>query len=92
MAYFCNGKQGVCSIDGDNRCGDCEYFDGSGGHKTATITNAEHIRSMTDEELAKWLCFRFECYGEEDLCPAHAFCKPGRQNGMLDWLQQPYEE
>ena len=63
---------------------DCQYY--------WELTNARKIRSMTDEELAKWLCFRIECYGEEDPCPAHAFCKPGRQNGMLDWLQQPYEE
>ena len=95
MAYFCNGKQGICPLDESDEidvCGDCEYFDGSGGREIATITNADHIRGMSDEELAKWLCFRFECYGEEDPCPAHAFCKPGGQNGMLDWLRQPYED
>ena len=53
-------------------------------------TNADHIREMTDEELAKWLCARFDCYGTKP-CPAKHECYPDH-NGMLCWLQQPYKE
>ena len=84
MAYFCNGKQGVCTIDGDDPCRDCEYFDGSGGHEIAITTNAEHIRSMSDDELGRFLCRLTECSG----C---RFCYPSGCN-VDDWLQQPYEE
>ena len=41
-------------------------------------TNADHIRSMTDEELAKLLC----CTGWRMI--EHKEC--------LEWLQQPAEE
>ena len=30
MAYFCNGKKGVCTDD-TGECGQCEFFDGKGG-------------------------------------------------------------
>ena len=53
-------------------------------------TNADHIREMTDEELAKWLCARFDCYGTKP-CPAKEECYADH-NGMLKWLQQPYKE
>lgn len=87
MAFYCRGKKGICD---ELRCpSECPHCDGSGGYEL--YTNSDYIRGMTDEELAKWLCFRFECYGEEDPCPAKDYCKPGGQNGMLDWLQQPYE-
>lgn len=51
------------------------------------LTNADHIRRMTDEELA-------------DLLDAFSSCSRCRKNGndcfpvgdKLDWLQQPYKE
>lgn len=90
MAYFCNGKKGICPTYEMDACGDCKYFDGSGGHKIAIQTNADHIRGMTDEELTKWLCSKFDCYGNKP-CPAKHECYPDH-NGMLCWLQQPYKE
>ena len=90
MAYFCNGKKGICTKYEMYACGVCEYFDGSGGHKIAIQTNADHIRGMTDEELTKWLCSIFDCYGNKP-CPAKHECYPDH-NGMLCWLQQPYKE
>ena len=51
------------------------------------ITNADHIRSMTDEELAELLeslsaCSRCRRYGNN--------CFPVWD--ALDWLKQPYKE
>ena len=91
MAYFCNGKQGICDHP-EHGCVDCKYLDGSGGHKTATITNADHIRGMSDEELAE--AFGGSCicsyiqYHDKAFCKERAVCT----NCVKDWLQQPYEE
>ena len=50
------------------------------GHKTnMTQTNADKIRAMSDEELARWL--EYEGGGAcAEMC------------GWLNWLQQPAEE
>ena len=50
----------------------CEY-------RRKKQTNADHIRSMSDEELARWL--EYEGGGAcAEMC------------GWLNWLQQPAEE
>ena len=49
---------------------DCNYF--------REMTNADRIRSVTDEELAKLLC----CTGWRMI----------EQKECLEWLQQPAEE
>ena len=50
------------------RCVDCEH-----------MTNADRVRAMTDEELARWL--EYEGGGAcAEMC------------GWLNWLQQPAEE
>lgn len=58
-------------------------------------TNADHIRSMTDEELAKWLLRvspEAPCFGEGAFpyhpCPQDQDCK----KCGIDWLKQPYKE
>lgn len=51
-------------------------------------TNADRIRSMTDEELAKFFCGRLDCYGGD--CPGKHLCRPGN-NGLVEWLKQPAE-
>lgn len=65
---------------------ECDYI--------SVPTNADRIRAMSDEELAKFLCeFRscdsdgYPCSG----CKAESYCLAGH-NGMEDWLQQPAEE
>ena len=47
-------------------------------------TNADRIRSMSDEELKKFICSMFKC----------EFCdfELGERCGLLNWLQQPAEE
>lgn len=54
-------------------------------------TNADRIRAMSDEELAKWLCdiSTAECCDRS--CPARDMCDIG-DNGMIKWLKQPAEE
>ena len=60
------------------------------GSFVGTVTNADHIRAMSDEELASWFCNSVTmecCY---DTCPARHICS-GDDNGMLKWLKQPFE-
>ena len=54
-------------------------------------SNADRIRSMSDEELSVFLCEEFDC--RSDSCPGIELCKPneGKANGILRWLQQPAE-
>lgn len=68
-----------------------DIADDSRRKATSVVTNADHIRSMTDEELAKWLeqwCNNGEmCYS----CPLDA-CPSDTKLSFLDWLKQPYKE
>jgi hypothetical protein len=55
------------------------------------MTNADRIRSMSDEELAKWLdkivvnCHKDCCEG----CPLEDSCW---SDGISEFLKQPYKE
>lgn len=56
-------------------------------------TNADHIRSMSDEELAMFLCNFRSCNADEYICEgckAEKYCRAGHE-GTIDWLQQPME-
>lgn len=82
--------------------GEAEYADGSECEQfnekmvSRPLTNADRIRAMSDEELAKFL---FDALSYKTMC---AFCVPvkfsslkcdGRcRNGILKWLQQPAKE
>lgn len=53
-----------------------------------TMTNADHIRSMSDEELAdKITDYINTCPGDE-----FADCKVNCKACWLKWLKQPYKE
>ena len=57
-------------------------------------TNADRIRDMTDDELAKFLCDFRTCDTDThpcNKCKATQFCRSGHM-GMIDWLQSPAEE
>lgn len=56
------------------------------GHKS----NADHIRSMTDEELA-WELMLWRC---EAVAKHHGVSSeyPDTQQTIFDWLKQPYQE
>lgn len=69
---------------------DCPY-------RTEPITNADRIRAMSDEELAKECVKQFPMY----LWPTEVrtiyfdFEKPNKNNAVnawLEWLKQPAEE
>jgi hypothetical protein len=51
------------------------------------MTNVDRIRSMTDEELAEFLCHNSKCGN----CNASEFCHDGH-TGWLDWLRQEAHE
>ena len=59
-----------------------------------TPSNADHIRSMTDEELAKFLADKIphgDCYGCQWFYDC--FCDSGScGDNFLNWLKQPYKE
>ena len=49
------------------------------------MTNAERIRQMTDEELAKFLFDNVDCF----VCVMHGpDCSIDCEKWMLDWLQK----
>ncbi len=53
-------------------------------------TNADRIRSMTDEELARWLVDATVCErvcGEDEYCHGNECVKR-----VTDWLKQPAKE
>ena len=73
------------------KCADLEWcveHEECGLFKPKTMTNAERIRSMTDEELAAFftddLC--------ELLCGAPLVCDGQCVKKMLHWLKQEAEE
>ena len=59
-----------------------------------SMTNANRIRAMSDEELGKFLCDFRSCNSSKhpcDGCKAEPHCHTGH-NGMIDWLRQSAEE
>ena len=68
------------------------------GIEAMGITNAERIRNMPDEELAKFLsefmaCKFCECYDEElDRCWKEDDFMCIKETIIRDWLKQPMEE
>ena len=81
-----------CMVDAEShcklypRCYGCNAF--------RNPTNADRIRSMSDEELAEFLCSFRSCDADEYICEgckAAKYCRAGH-TGTIDWLQQPAEE
>ena len=66
--------------------GVCLYF----AKDTNVTTNADRIRSMTDEELA-WELMLWRC---EAVARHHGISSeyPDTQKTILEWLQQPAEQ
>ena len=70
---------------------DCEF------QNRKLITNADRIRNMTDEELAKWIeRIRILCADDAcgNACPLIDICysKAVEPTETLDWLKQKTEE
>lgn len=86
--YWNNGKDEYCDKRGwDFKRIDCPDF----ASKYKPKTNADRIRSLTDEELAELWWERVDC-GE---CPVHRNCRMTGQDCKklaLDWLKQEVSE
>lgn len=88
VIYYVEIARDENTVTMEQRKGICRTCNGSGEKPQ---TNADRIRSMSDEELAAFLCKKFGCHSET--CPGIELCKPneGKANGILKWLQQPAE-
>ena len=75
---ICNNKK--CSLGECDQPETCKVY-------VPVITNADHIRSMTDEELA-WELMLWRC---EAVAKHHGISSeyPDTQKAILEWLQQP---
>ena len=82
----------MARADGLGQVFDPNYDGEHGCTDFAPFTNADRIRSMSDEELSVFLCEEFDCGSES--CPGLELCKTneGKANGLLKWLQQPAEK
>ena len=79
-----------CMVDAEShcklypRCYGCNAF--------RNPTNADRIRSMTDAELALWICGVYDIE-EENGKFINGIIIPGyTPNDVEEWLQQPAEE
>lgn len=98
LRLYCNGKKDFCDYPLDHCSERCVFYDGSGSEyieqepKPAKVqTNADRIRSMSDEELAEFLNTVNVCdtrTSEEcriNFCASCGAC-------VLDWLRQPVDQ
>ena len=81
----CTGKR--CPMQVGYKVDECDYKDCP--CRTEPITNADRIRSMTDEELA-WELMLWRC---EAVARHHGISSeyPDTQKTILEWLKQPAE-
>jgi len=82
----CRYQENMCKWP----CDDCVKGD---KWEERPLTNADKIRAMTDEELAKWFCDKVSCG-----CECLALCRNcGRDDkscsqAWLNWLKQEVQE
>lgn len=76
-----------CQMQDGYKVDECNHKDCP--YRTEPITNADRVRSMSDEELAKFLDM-CESRGYED--SSIATDSSGHCMDMLEWLQQPAED
>ena len=67
------------------------------GKDTNVTTNADRIRSMSDEELAVWILRSVDCDKENIMCIPALYknsdkCDGRCRDGRLSWLKQPLKE
>ena len=75
----------MCANADNKYCFACDN-----GSQFKPITNAKRIRSMTDDELAKWITLMVCKYRSCGNCPMSDWCEPGK--GIAEWLKAPVEE
>ena len=89
----CTGMR--CPMQAGYKVNECNYKECH--HRTEPITRAEHIRAMTDEELAEFLMFCLVPIKICDLCEnivaSEATCNDNScRKALMKWLKQPAEE
>ena len=87
----------LCSSDATNRCPLVPDEAAADTPYKPPKTNADHIRSMTDEELAALLdrfCDAAKCRAENgSVCPFYSDCASDHAEcDWKVWLKQPYKE
>ena len=72
----------------------CPGYDKCSQFKPNFITNADHIRSMSDEELAKVIAATARCRTclAQTVCKEHTAGLLSCEGDILEWLKQPYKE
>lgn len=92
MASFLDGHGGYCTCTRDKCTNECATYR---RFKPKPITNADRIRSMTDEELAEFItpvkcvdCRLLDCGVEEEMLNGK---RRTCQERVLDWLKQEGE-
>ena len=83
--FFCNGADSECACP--ILCADCTAADWTGG--TEIKTNADRIRSMSDEELAEFL-WDFNL-ADVSTVKMGEFGPHMFRYRLKEWLQQPAE-
>ena len=88
VCYNCGGHGFITTIYESGQTSTiCPVCGGIGTHEIQ-MTNADRIRSMTDEELANII----ECPYGNPYFDEHLPCKGSCHDCLLIWLQQPAEE
>lgn len=95
ITVITGNRNDICGVKNET-CISC----GGTGMNMENVTNADHIRAMSDEELAKVLN-AFTAYFEEcnrsieevgcEGCELNELCEL-HEGKALDWLQQPVKE
>ena len=81
------GKDAVPEV-----CLECEYVHGEPSNwKEKNMTNADRIRAMSDEELAKFLAIPCECAVEPTTDGYRECGNKLCSQYLLKWLKQPAE-
>lgn len=89
MKHICDScEKYPCSADETKLRLSCPAY----SPKPKPITNADRIRSMTDEELAEWF-IKVQDDVADYYDGGHAFAPelPTMENSWLDWLKQEVE-
>lgn len=102
---FCNGKKDYCNrVQGTKEecenvlCNKCEFSDGTGAEFVDEITNYDHIRNMTVDEMVMWLRQNIGC--GRDFQPCGVVCNGECEalsnekcvEKIKQWLLQPLAE
>lgn len=91
--HWCNTANDTCST-GSKTCSHCNGT----GLREVEATNADHIRSMTDEELVDFADVQIGCGADFFLCGSvcsgkcDAYDDKTCREKILAWLKQPYKE